>query len=126
MPHLSDADVALITSYCPDAVAARDLVLESRIAARDCYDMDTPVTLEQLQAGRSVAYLPPGGLAGFDLVLSFTGGAALSELKTRLNAQHVAPLYGSVDPDIHRPAAPRPSFRSDLSYLGTYSADRQE
>jgi spore maturation protein CgeB len=30
-----------------------------------------------------------------------------------------------VDPDIHNPADPLPEFTADLSYLGTYAADRQ-
>jgi spore maturation protein CgeB len=34
-------------------------------------------------------------------------------------------LYGSVDPERHFPVPPDASKRSDLSYLGTYSADRQ-
>jgi spore maturation protein CgeB len=37
----------------------------------------------------------------------------------------VAPLYGWVDPAMHRPAAPSAEFRSELSYLGTFAADRQ-
>ena len=40
-------------------------------------------------------------LADFDLVLSYTGGRALEELKTQLGARRVAPLYGSVDPEVH-------------------------
>jgi spore maturation protein CgeB len=42
-----------------------------------------------------------------------------------LGARRVAPLYGSVDPQVHCPCAPRDSYRSDLSYVGTYAADRQ-
>jgi spore maturation protein CgeB len=38
----------------------------------------------------------------------------------------VAPLYGSVDPDVHRPAATSEIFSGDLSYLGTYAPDRQD
>ena len=34
-----------------------------------------------------------------DLVLSYSGGRALDEFRTRLGARHVAPLYGHVDPD---------------------------
>jgi dTDP-glucose pyrophosphorylase len=83
------------------------------------------VTLERLQAGQSVAYLPPEGLGEFDLVLSYTGGDALTELRARLGARRVAPLYGSVDPAVHRPQAPSEAFRADLSYLGTYAGDRQ-
>ncbi len=65
-------------------------------------------------------------LAAFDLVLSFTGGRALDELKTLLGARVVAPLYGSVDPETHLPVDAQEDFRSALSYLGTYAADRQE
>jgi spore maturation protein CgeB len=43
-----------------------------------------------------------------------------------LGARHVAPLYGSVDPEAHRPVAPVERFRADFSYLGTYAADRQQ
>ena len=122
-PYLADADVAIVTSYCPDAAAATDLVLHSR-ALRVFYDLDTPVTLARLDAGESVDYVA-GGLAGFDLVLSYTGGPALSALQNRLGARRVAPLYGSVDPAVHRPATIRDDYRALLSYLGTYAADRQ-
>jgi spore maturation protein CgeB len=43
-----------------------------------------------------------------------------------LGAERVATLYGSVDPAIHRPATPVEAYRSALSYMGTYSADRDE
>ncbi|MBV9774453.1 MAG: glycosyltransferase, partial [Gemmatimonadetes bacterium] len=106
-------------------VAASELVLSSRASARVFYDMDTPVTLEALRRGETVPYLPPWGLGDFDLVLSFTGGRSLDELRTRLGARRARPLYGSVDPAVHRPVVPRELFRADLSYLGTYAADRQ-
>ena len=122
---VADADVAMVTSYCPDGLAATQLVQESRAAVRCFYDLDTPVTLARLDAGEAVDYIGPDGLAGFDLVLSYTGGGALDALRTRLGARVVAPLYGSVDPDLHRPAAPRAEYRALLSYLGTYAADRQ-
>jgi spore maturation protein CgeB len=122
--ELAEADIAMVTSYCPDGRAAADLMLSSPARCRVFYDLDTPVTLERLRAGEPVFYLP-AGLEAFDLVLSFTGGAALDELKTRLGARRVAPLYGSVDPEVHAPAPPRQEFRADLSYLGTYSDDRQ-
>jgi spore maturation protein CgeB len=123
--HLADADVAMVTSYCADAVAACDLVLESAAPVRAFYDLDTPVTLTRLEAGTPVEYVPPYGLGGFDLVLSYTGGAALTALQHRLGARFVRPLYGSVDPGVHRPTAPVPAFDADLSYLGTYADDRQ-
>jgi spore maturation protein CgeB len=122
---ISDADVAMITSYCPDGRAAADLVLDSAAGVRCFYDLDAPVTLVRLREGQTVEYLPSYGLAPFDLVLSYTGGEALDLLRNRLGARRVAPLYGSVDPDIHRPADASPEFTCDLSYLGTYATDRQ-
>lgn len=135
--ELADADVGLVTSYCPDGLDATDLVLSSRARLRCFYDLDTPVTLQRLEQGERVPYieLPPGpplgsslgprGLAGFDLVLSYTGGAALAELETRLGAARTAPLHGCVDPRLHRPV--EPTGRVYLaSYLGTYSHDRQD
>jgi spore maturation protein CgeB len=123
--ELEDADAGMVTSYCPDGIAASELVLDSNAARRVFYDLDTPVTLSQLSAGERVPYLPPQGLGDFDLVLSYTGGEALTELRTRLGARLTAPLYGSVDPNEHRPVAPVAAYRSDLSYLGTYAEDRQ-
>jgi spore maturation protein CgeB len=123
--HLADADVGMVTSYCADGVNACELVLGSRAPLRTFYDLDTPVTLARLDAGQPVSYLPERGLGDFDLVLSYTGGRALSELQSRLGAQRAAPLYGGVDPSSHRPVSAVADYRADLSYLGTYAEDRQ-
>lgn len=123
--ELDGADVGMVTSYCPDALAATALLLESRVRIRCFYDLDTPVTLARLQAGEDVAYIGAAGLTEFDLVLSYTGGGALDALRTRLGARRTVPIYGSVDPDVHRPARPGPEFAALLSYLGTYADDRQ-
>ena len=122
---LDGADVGMVTSYCPDAIAAARLLGEARVGLRCFYDLDTPVTLARLEAGEEVGYIGPDGLRGYDLVLSYTGGGALEALRSRLGARLVAPIYGSVDPDLHRPAPPRPEYRALLSYIGTYAADRQ-
>jgi spore maturation protein CgeB len=123
--EVADADAAMVTSYCPDGLAATDLVLDAQGPLRVFYDLDTPVTLARLDAGEPVPYIGPRGLGGFDRVLSYTGGAALTALRERLGARHAAPLYGSVDPETHRLADPQPVYQGDLSYLGTYAADRQ-
>jgi spore maturation protein CgeB len=122
---LAEADVGMVTSYCPDGLAATKLLLEADLAVRCFYDLDTPVTLARLEAGEQVGYIGPDGLAPFDLVLSYTGGGALEALRTRLGARRTAPIYGSVDPELHRPAPSRPEYQGLLSYLGTYAADRQ-
>jgi spore maturation protein CgeB len=120
----ANADVAMVTSYCPDGPTASALVCEQGRKAV-FYDMDTPVTLARLAAGETVAYLPPEGLGAFELVLSYTGGEALVRLERDLGARRALPLYGHVDPDHHRPATPQDRYACDLSYLGTYAADRQ-
>jgi spore maturation protein CgeB len=126
LSDVGDADVAIITSYCPDSSAATDIVLSQERALRVFYDLDTPITLARLDVGEPVPYIGPSGLSSFDLVLSYSGGRALDEFRTRLGAGSIAPLYGHVDPDVHRPAQALPHYRSDLSYIGTYSEDRQQ
>ncbi len=123
---IREADVAIVTSYCPDATAATDLILAEGRAIPVFYDLDTPVTLAKLRAGEAVPYIGPRGLSDFELVLSFTGGPRITEeFRDRLGARDIRPLYGHVDTDIHRPVEPQPHYRADLSYLGTYSEDRQ-
>jgi spore maturation protein CgeB len=121
--EVRSADVVMVTSYCPDALNATELL--GGCALNVFYDLDTPVTLAHLSNGNAVPYIGPRGLRDFDLVLSYTGGTALTELSSRLGARVTTPLYGHVDPELHQPEPPRPHYRSDLSYLGTYSADRQ-
>ncbi len=123
--RLAGADVAMVTSFCPAGGALARVVCEAPRPLRVFYDLDTPVTLAQLEAGQPVDYLPQEGLGAFDLVLSYTGGRALEALAARLGARRTAPLYGSVDPQAHHPAPPSPAFAGDLSYLGTFAADRQ-
>jgi spore maturation protein CgeB len=123
--ELRDADAAMVTSYCPDGIAASELVWSSS-ALRVFYDMDTPVTLSRWRNGEALSYVDARGLGEYDLVLSFTGGGALTALRDEMGARKVAPLYGSVDPDFYHPVAPNEQYRARLSYLGTFAADRQE
>jgi spore maturation protein CgeB len=123
--ELADADAAIVTSYCPDALAASEAIVEAPRPVSVFYDLDTPITLARLRAGEGVSYVPERGLRDFDLVLSYTGGAALDELERSLGARNARPLYGHVDPDVHHRVADCERYRADLSYLGTYAADRQ-
>lgn len=123
--EFEDADASMVTSYCPDALAASELALELSVPLRTFYDLDTPVTLARLAQGEHVDYIGPRGLSDYDLVFSYTGGRALTDLRERLGARRAVPLYGHVDPDVHRPVEPIERFRADLSYIGTYAADRQ-
>jgi spore maturation protein CgeB len=122
---VAESDVAVVTSYCPDGIDATALVVSSNVSLTVFYDLDTPITLEAIQNGEQLAYIGPRKLADFDLVLSYTGGAALTALRDQLGARRVLALFGSVDPEVHHPAPARPAYMADLSYLGTYAPDRQ-
>jgi spore maturation protein CgeB len=125
------ADIAIVTSFCPDGLSACDLVLDNPRAVRVFYDLDTPVTLAALEHhGVAVPggahYLSSKLIPEFDLYLSFTGGRVLDILKSRWGARQTAALYGSVDPAVHAPVLEPPeAFRCVLGYLGTYARDRQ-
>jgi hypothetical protein len=84
--ELAGADAGIVTSYCPDTLAATEVVLGVP-ALHLFYDLDTPATLSQLAESQAVAYIGPDGLAPFDLVPSYTGGAALTGLHDRLGAK---------------------------------------
>lgn len=123
--ELEDADAAIITSYCTDAIEAFALARSSD-ALSVFYDLDAPVTIAALRDGKRPFYIGADGLKGYDAVLSYTGGASLVALRDELGARSVYPLYGSVDPGLHRKAPEIDEFRADLSYLGTYAEDRQK
>lgn len=121
----SSSDVVLTASYCPQGARINDEILTLDGPLRVFYDLDTPITLAKLEDG-DLDYLRREQLAAFDLVLSFTGGPILKELEHRWRARMARPLYGCVDPEVHQRVAARDEYRCDLSYMGTYAADRQE
>src|SRR5699024_10854498 len=52
----ASADVATVTSYCPDGPEAAELVATTAPGLTTFYNMDTPVTLAAVDAGERVAY----------------------------------------------------------------------
>ncbi len=121
----SDADVIVIGSYFPDAISATRELLERKHCPILFYDIDTPITLAQLRSAGSTDYLDSSLIPEFDAYLSFTGGPALLELEQRFGSPRAVAFFCSVDPDLYHPAPSRSEFCCDLSYLGTYAADRQ-
>ncbi len=121
----SDADAILIGSYFPDAIAASHALFATARCPILFYDIDTPITLAALRVDGHTAYLDANDIAHYAAYLSFTGGPALQELEQRFGAKKAFPLFCSVDPDLYGPAPSRPEYQADLSYLGTYAADRQ-
>ena len=118
------ADVVITASYLPEGRRINDEILALNRPLRVFYDLDTPITLRNLDQG-TVDYLGRDQIAGFDLVLSFAGGKILKELQQNFGARMARPLYGCVDPDDYFRVATDPEFACDLSYMATYAPDRQ-
>ncbi len=120
-PEIAAADAVIVGSYVPDGVAVgRYVQRHARTSA--FYDIDTPVTLAKLARG-DFEYLSPDIIPGYDVYLSFTGGPTLERLEQAFGSPAARALYCSVDDAAYRPLdVPK---RWDLSYLGTYSDDRQ-
>ena len=116
------ADAVIVGSYVPDGVAVGRFVQRHARGVTGFYDIDTPVTLAKLERG-DTEYLSPELIPGYDLYLSFTGGPTLDHLERRYGSPAARALYCSVDPDLYPPLDR--AKRWDLSYLGTYSPDRQ-
>jgi spore maturation protein CgeB len=121
----AESDAVITASFLPEGRQINDEVLELPRPLHVFYDLDTPVTLRRTETG-GAEYVRRDQLAAFDLLLSFTGGKILDLLQKQFGVRMVRPLHGCVDPDDYRRCAPGPEFACDLSYMGTYSADRQE
>ncbi|WP_413061963.1 glycosyltransferase [Sphingomonas carotinifaciens] len=119
---ISEADAVIVGSYVPQGVEVARLVQELARGVTAFYDIDTPVTLAKLERG-DFEYLSPAVIPGYDLYLSFTGGPTLDHLERQYGSPAARALFCSVDEDAYRPLEVPP--RWDLSYLGTYSPDRQ-
>ena len=119
---VAEADAVIVGSYVPDGIEVGAWVQATARGTTAFYDIDTPVTLAALDAG-TCAYLTPALIPGYRHYLSFTGGPTLDRLRTRYGSPDPRALYCCADPEVYRPwDGPA---RWDLSYLGTYSADRQ-
>lgn len=116
------ADAVIVGSYVPEGVDVGRWVQATAKGVTAFYDIDTPVTLAKLERGDH-EYLSPDLIPGYDIYFSFTGGPTLDLLMHHYGAPAARALYCSVDPDAY-PALDAPK-RWDLSYLGTYSPDRQ-
>jgi spore maturation protein CgeB len=120
--EVAEADAVIVGSYVPQGKAVIGWLLDTARGVRAFYDIDTPVTLAALAAGRC-DYLSADQVREFELYLSFTGGPLLRHLVSHYRAQAAVALYCSVDIENYRPQ--RQGKRWDIGYLGTYSRDRQ-
>ncbi|HYD88103.1 MAG TPA: NAD-dependent epimerase/dehydratase family protein [Vitreimonas sp.] len=121
-PQVAQADVVVVGSFTPEGVTVGDWAQGTARGVVAFYDIDTPVTLAKL-AKRDEEYLAPWQIADYDVYFSFTGGPLLQKLEQDFGAPAACALYCAADPEVYRRA--ETETRWDLSYLGTYSADRQ-
>ena len=126
--ELADADVGMVTSYCPDGPAAS----RSRSRLRRRASTASTIWIHQSRShgwsqGERVDYLPADGPRRLrcGAQLHRRRGAATG---SRHSWRHgVSRRFTAVS--IRRfisPPKPCPSLRPILSYLGTYAADRQD
>ena len=120
--EIAAADAVVVGSYVPEGVEVSRYVQAMAEGVRAFYDIDTPVTLAKLLKG-DFEYLSPEVIPGFDVYLSFTGGPTLRRIEQDYGSPAARALYCSVDPAAYRPLVTPPLW--DLTYLGTYSPDRQ-
>ncbi|WP_300973854.1 glycosyltransferase [Sphingomonas sp. LHG3406-1] len=120
--EIARADAVIVGSYVPEGVEVGRFVQRTARGTTAFYDIDTPVTLAKLARG-DFEYLSPELIPGFDLYLSFTGGPTLRFIEEQLGSPAARALYCQADPELYRPLDV--PTRWDLSYLGTWSADRQ-
>jgi spore maturation protein CgeB len=120
--EIETADAVMVGSYVPEGVDVGEWVQRIARGVTAFYDIDTPVTLAKLDRGE-LDYLSPALIPRYGLYLSFTGGPTLQRIMDRYGAPVARALYCSVDPECYAPVDL--TARWDLSYLGTYSPDRQ-
>jgi spore maturation protein CgeB len=120
--EIAAADAVIVGSYVPDGIEVGRLVQKTARGVSAFYDIDTPITVARLESG-DLDYLSRDLIPGYDLYLSFTGGPILDRLRHSYGSPRAEVLYCSVDTDAYA-RLDRPKLW-DLSYIGTYSADRQ-
>ncbi len=116
------ADLVIVGSRVPEGIEIGHWVCSTAKGSTAFYDLDTPVTLEALDAG-TCTYLSEGLVPRFDVYLSFTGGPTLDRIERHYGAQRARAFYCSFDPGAYQPDARTPAW--DLGYMGTYCASRQ-
>src|SRR3954469_9860462 len=119
---IAEADLVMIGSYVPDGVAIAEWVTAHAQGLTAFYDIDTPVTLAELEKATS-PYITAAMIPRFDLYLSFSGGPVPGMIEDLYGSPMARALYCSADPKTHKPQA-KPA-KWTLGYLGTFSKDRQ-
>ena len=122
IPLIRDADAVIVGSYVPEGAAVGAWAQAKARGPVAFYDIDTPVTLAKLAAGEE-DYLSAALIRDYAVYFSFSGGPILGRIEAHYGSPAARALYCSMDETAYRPIDTGPTW--DLSYLGTYSPDRQ-
>lgn len=120
--EVAAADLVIVSSSIPEGAAVSEWALDTATGGIAFYDLDTPMTLEQLRRGEC-EYLSPALVGRFDLYLSSTGGPTLEVLEEEFGARRAIAFYSLVDSDAYQPVAAEMLW--DLGYLGAYAEGNQ-
>src|SRR4051812_14729010 len=90
-PDVTHAHLVIVGSFVPDGIAVGKWVTSVAKGITAFYDIDTPVTLEQLSDG-DCGYITPALIRRYHLYLSFTGGPLLRRIESEFGARMARPF----------------------------------
>lgn len=123
----ADADVVVKASgvgVFDDLLLDRVMAAARPGALKIFWDVDAPATLAEMR--NAPDHPVRRALPQLGLVLTYGGGAPVTEAYKALGALHCAPIYNAMDPDTHFPAPPAPKYRADLNFLANRLPDREQ
>jgi spore maturation protein CgeB len=106
-----------------DALLAALLTAPRADALRVFWDVDAPATLADLRADG--AHPLHRILPQLDMVLTYGGGAPVTDTYRGFGAAACWPIYNALDPASHFPVALDPTLAADLSFLANRMPDRE-
>ncbi len=92
-------------------------------AVRAFWDVDAPATLADLRA--DAAHPLHRILPRLDMVLTYGGGAPVTDAYRGFGAAACWPIYNALDPATHFPVAPDSELTADLAFLANRMPDRE-
>jgi len=92
-------------------------------ALRVYWDVDAPATLAELD--KTPDHPLRRRLSEIDMVLTYGGGAPVTDAFLALGAAACHPVYNALDPAMHHPVAPDPRYQAHLALLANRLPDRE-
>jgi spore maturation protein CgeB len=126
LAEATGADVAVKASgvgVFDDVLLAGLLTAPQEHSLRVFWDVDAPATLAELREDAS--HLLHRVLPRLDMVLTYGGGAPVTDAYRSVGARACWPIYNALDPATHFPVPSDPALASDLGFLANRMPDRE-